>query len=160
MTAVEEDAAIAKLEHAYVAAAIHLTQHPQLLLEVRNHLSARAGRGRSECPQATAAAASAEPADTIQEPVRCASPGQPPATAWRYMAELDLEGIIRQPARTVREPPRWFRGSLRQAFAFVLRAREQRPTAAWKFFVLVPRMLLGPTDEAGDVSKKVFFDRM
>ena len=76
------------------------------------------------------------------------------------MAALDLEAELRKPARTVREPPRWFRGSLRQAFLLALRARPQRQEAAWKLFVLTPRMLLGPTEEHGEAGKTIFFERL
>ena len=44
--------------------------------------------------------------------------------------ELDLEAEIRRPVQTVRELPRWFRGSLRQAFGMALRGREQKPEEA------------------------------
>ena len=85
---------------------------------------------------------------------------QPPARAWRQLAGLDLEECIRQPVLTVREPPRWFRGSLRKAFMVALRARHFRSAEAWKLFILTPRMLLRPTDEKGEPGKAVFFERL
>ena len=63
------------------------------------------------------------------------------ARRWRAKAE-DLESELGKRVRTVREPPRWFRGLLRQAFMMALRERHWRPTAAWKLFVHIPRMLL------------------
>ena len=75
------------------------------------------------------------------------------------MAELDLEAEVRKPVRTVREPPRWFRALLRQAFMLALRERKHRETAAWKLFVLTPRMLLQATQETGKAGKNIFMER-
>ena len=83
-----------------------------------------------------------------------------PAHAWRFLESLDLEAELQRPTRTVREPPRWFRGSLRKAFGFSLKEWRRRPTAAtWKLFLLTPRMLLGATEETGEKGKAIFFKR-
>ena len=75
------------------------------------------------------------------------------------MAELDLEAEVRKPARTMREPPRWFRGMLLQALMLALRERGRRPEAAWKLFILTPRMLLRPTAHTGEAGKKEIMER-
>ena len=73
-----------------------------------------------------------------------------PNRVWRLFDSFDLEEELRRPVRTVREPPRWFRGQLRRAFGIVLNEwRKTRSVAAWKIFLLVPRMLLEPTEETG-----------
>eukprot|EP00973_Karenia_brevis_P028692 3956716-Karenia_brevis.AAC.1 len=38
--------------------------------------------------------------------------------------------------------------------------RRRRPEAAWKLFILIPRMLLRPTVQQGEEGKKEFFERM
>ena len=38
--------------------------------------------------------------------------------------------------------------------------RRTRSAAAWKVFLLVPRMLLEPTEESGQVGKDIFAERM
>eukprot|EP00973_Karenia_brevis_P005099 700396-Karenia_brevis.AAC.1 len=83
----------------------------------------------------------------------------PTAGAWTYMNDLDLEAEIRKSTRTVRDVPRWFRASLRHAFMFALRARHHRPVAGWKLFILIPRMLLRPTEENGEDGKRIFLER-
>ena len=84
----------------------------------------------------------------------------PPRT-WRQLEGVDLEAELRQAVRTVREPPRWFRGPLLQAYWVALQqwARD-RSTSSWKLLTLVPRMLLKPTDEHGDAGKQLFFERL
>ena len=80
---------------------------------------------------------------------------------WRQLDSVDLDETLRTPVRTVRDPPRWFRGSLLKAYGIALREWQRRATpAAWKLFLLVPRMLLRPTDERGEAGKHVFQHRM
>ena len=167
---VEEDAEVSNLEICYVAMAMHLSIQPRLLRELQESLSNRRPRsaqdhsrpGRhctfAEAESGQAPAARPTAASALAE--AAATRSQPSAQSWREMADLDLESILRQPAVTVREPPRWFRGSLRQAFLLALRAKPQHAEAAWKVFVLAPRMLLGPTMEKGDVGKAVFYQRL
>ena len=84
-----------------------------------------------------------------------------PNRAWRDFQNFDLEAEMRRPVRTVREPPRWFRGQLRRAFGIALNEwRRTRSAAAWKVFLLVPRMLLEPTEEDGQAGKDIFAERM
>ena len=84
----------------------------------------------------------------------------PPRT-WRQLESVDLEAELRRPVRRVREPPRWFRGSLRRAFHIALKQWDRtRDASAWKLMVLIPRMLLQPTEVQGDEGKEVFNARM
>ena len=83
----------------------------------------------------------------------------PPRT-WKQLERVDLEAEFRKPVRTVREPPRWFRGSLKRAYAVALRqwSREKTPET-WKLVLLVPRLLLKPTETKGEAGKAVFNER-
>ena len=82
-----------------------------------------------------------------------------PPRMWRQFDDLDLEELFKRSVPTVRDPPRWFRGGLQQAFGVALREWNRHPSpAAWKLFLLVPRMLLAPTEEKGSAGKKVFQD--
>ena len=84
-----------------------------------------------------------------------------PARAWRSMDDLDLEAELCRPARTVREPPRWFRAQLRKAYSVALTEWQQRGRpAAWKLFILIPRMLLQPTEQQGDAGTVIFRERI
>ena len=68
---------------------------------------------------------------------------------------------MRRLVRTIRESPRWFRGQLRRAFGIALNEwRRTRSPAAWKIFLLTPRMLLKPTDQQGRAGKEFFAERM
>ncbi len=129
----QEDVAVANIELVYLAIALHLARSPEVAAEIQRHLHSRS----SHVPGT---------AETQHSP--------------NGTSELNLEEVLRRPTRTVREPPRWFRGSLRQAFATALHTRDERPAAAWKLFVLVPRMLLRSMSEFGQVGKKQFFERM
>ena len=63
--------------------------------------------------------------------------------------------------RTVREPPRWFRGSLLQAYDIAFRQwQRDRSACSWKLTLLVPRMQLAPTAEQGEVGKGTFSERL
>ena len=74
--------------------------------------------------------------------------GPIPRRAWGQLLELDLTAELQRPVRTVREPPRWFRGQLRRAYGFALREWHATKSAApWKLFILTPRMLLAPAEE-------------
>ena len=86
--------------------------------------------------------------------------GAPPARAWQWLRELDLEATLKQQVVTLREPPRWLRGQLRAAFNLAMRERVRHREAAWKLFVLVPRMLLRKTLENGEEGKREFAARM
>ena len=84
----------------------------------------------------------------------------PPRT-WRQLERVDLAEEFRKPVRTVREPPRWFRGQLRRAFAVALQQwQRDKSTSSWKLVLLIPRLLLQPTAEKGGAGKKVFEERM
>jgi hypothetical protein len=48
---------------------------------------------------------------------------------------------------------------LRQAFLLSILTRGAKPEAAWKLFVLTPRMLLAPTEAKGEGGKETFLDR-
>ena len=147
---VEQDSSVAGLEIGYVAVTMHLALMPH----VRSEISEAIRRPASQN-------ARAEPRPQLPFSVSSFDGSiQPPGSSWTAMAALDLEAELRQPVRTVREPPRWFRGCFRQAFQLALRSREQRCEAAWKLFVLTPRMLLTPTAEQGDAGKAIFYDRL
>lgn len=91
---------------------------------------------------------------------RMVQPGELGPRYWRQLDSLDLEAELRKPVRTVREPPRWFRGALLQAYGTALREWNKNATAsAWKLVLLVPRMLLRPTDEKGVGGKEAFRTR-
>ena len=86
---------------------------------------------------------------------------QVPIRKWRCLEGIDFEAELRRPVRTVREPPRWFRGQFRKAMGYALHEwQRSRSSVAWKLFILTPRMLLGPTDECGIVGKQIFNERM
>ena len=77
------------------------------------------------------------------------------------MDAVNLEEIFSRPRGTVREPPRWFRAQLRKAFALAMSEWQRSGRAgAWKLFLLVPRMLLQPTELQGEAGKVTFHDRM
>jgi len=108
-----------------------------------------------------AAAAMQEPEDQAEEPVEEEPTGWIPPRTWRQLEAVDLEAELQKPVRTVREPPRWFRGSLCRAFNIALRKWEMTPNAStWKLVVLLPRMLLRPTEELGEAGKDIFKARM
>ena len=68
---------------------------------------------------------------------------------------------FRKPVRTVREPPRWFRGQLQRALTLALQQWQRDQSASsWKLLLLIPRLLLQPTKENGDAGKKVFQEKM
>ena len=108
-----------------------------------------------------AAAAMQEPDEQAEEPVEEEPTGWVAPRTWRQLDAVDLEAELRKPVRTVREPPRWFRGSLCRAFNIALKRWEMTPNAStWKLVVLLPRMLLRPTEELGEAGKEVFKGRM
>ena len=55
---------------------------------------------------------------------------------------------MRAPVLTVKEPPRWFRGSLQRAYGVALDEwaqsgiDEARAAASWKLLLFVPRLLI------------------
>ena len=72
-----------------------------------------------------------------------------------------MHELARDRVRTVREPPRWFRGQLLKAYCIALDEWSRtQSSAAWKLFLLIPRMLLQPTDERGEEGKAIFQERM
>ena len=75
------------------------------------------------------------------------------------MTNLDLEEELRRPVKTLREPPKWFRMHLRQAFELALKNRRHREVASWKLFMLVPRMLLASTPKTGAEGKELLLRR-
>ncbi len=163
---VEEDVSVANLEIGYVATAMHLALMPQTLPEIIESLRRPASRCQQQLPSQHPQHSQSQQQQQ-QQHRHCQhanapldSNAQPSSGSWSMMTALDLEAEIRKPVRTVREPPRWFRGSLRQAFLLALRSREQRGEAAWKLFVLTPRMLLTPTSEQGEAGKAIFFERL
>ena len=169
--AVQENPEVANIEIGYVAVALHLSLQPQLLDEIQEGLRRRTQQQGSTRPrideapggpQADGAAAAATPAlaTSAPPPTPATARTEPPASAWQEVADLDLERVLRQSAVTVREPPRWFRGSLRQAFMLALRAKVRHPVAAWKLAILAPRMLLAPTEQKGEAGKTIFYTRL
>ena len=146
-TTIEADVAVANLELAFIGLAMHFVHEPALVEITQEHLNVRRHRLQ---PNSSSQPARMSPSAN----------GQPTAAAWNFMRELDLDAELRKTARTVRDPPRWFRGCLRQAFLLAMRSREHHEIAAWKLFVLTPRMLLGPTQCGGDMGKRIFQDRM
>ena len=81
---------------------------------------------------------------------------QVPNRMWRALEAVDFETELRRLVRTVREPPRWFRGQFKKAMVYALHEwQRSRNAVTWKLFVLTPRMLLGPTEECGIVGKQV-----
>ena len=162
--AVEEDVHVANMEISYVAVAVYLSATPHLTRDLEELLSRRVQRSQQP-PQPSGASSRSASGATLAAATSATRTGEasshsPPASAWTAMAELDLEEILRQPTRTVREVPRWFRASVRQAFGVALRAREHRREAAWKLLILTPRMLLRPTEVGGEAGKKIFFERL
>ena len=109
----------------------------------------------AEVPEQMPAAPAAQPLPIGPPEARAG----PPAAAWRAMGALDLEAELRKPVRTMREPPRWFRAMLRQAFMLALRERKHKADAAWKLFILIPRMLLRPTARMGEPGKRDIMER-
>lgn len=93
---------------------------------------------------------------------QCVRPARDlPPRYWQQLDEIHLEQELRKPVRTVREPPRWFRGALLKSYGVALREWRRAPAAAaWKVVVLLPRMLLRPTDEKGEAGKEMFLERL
>ena len=61
----------------------------------------------------------------------------------------------------MREPPRWFRGGLLQAYNVALQQwATDKSASSWKLLILPPRMLLRPTGERGDTGKQLFQERL
>lgn len=84
-----------------------------------------------------------------------------PPRAWQQMDSVDLEHELRRPVKTVRDPPRWFRASLRQAYAIALHAWQHNPNSrTWKAVLLTPWMLLTPSDVQSKAGKEVFSARL
>ena len=163
--AVEEDISVANWEIGLVSAALHLSEQPQLTFATQVNIGSRtAPRQRRGTVSAGVNLAHVQTHGDIEAGTvvnDATESARPPASSWEHMAALSLEAELRRPVRTVREPPRWFRGSLRKAFAFALRSREtnRRTAPAWKLFVLTSRMLLAPTEAKGDAGKAIFFER-
>ena len=67
-----------------------------------------------------------------------------PPRVWRQLDTLDLAEEFRKPVKTVREPPRWFRASLRKAYALALRHWvKDRSSSAWKLVLCQASFVLG-----------------
>ena len=131
---ISDDISVASLETAYVAIALDSASQPELVSEIREALSIRTESCSSQnCHR-----------------VHRAQGRHISAESCAMIHGLHFEAKLRQPVRTVREPPRWFRESLRQAFALALRDRTSHKEAAWELFVLIPLMLL--EIKASDVS--------
>ena len=152
--AIQEDLEVARLEVDFVTTTKYLTTNQSLLQTLHEILRRR--RNSARAPSITETGTSLPPCSAPERE----SIGQPRASSWEFISQVDLETVLREPVRTIREPPRWFRGSLRQAYSMALRIRGNRPAASWKLFILTSRMLLGPTEERGNADKQVFLDRM
>ena len=148
------DARAAGLEAVYVAAVLHLGRQPQA---PRPSATLHAPR-----PQAPATFEAEGPRRTpLEVTATPTASGSLPPRVWQQLESVDLAEVLRTPARTVRDPPRWFRGGLLKAYGLALREWARSPSpAAWKLVVLVPRMLLSPTEEKGEAGKTVFNDRL
>ena len=84
-----------------------------------------------------------------------------PRSAWTAWRSCNLERELFTTVPTVRDPPPWFRGSLRRAYAVALREwRDRKSAESWKLLLLIPRMLLRPTAVAGSEGKRIFSARM
>ena len=67
---------------------------------------------------------------------------------------MDFEAALREPALTMKEPPRWFRGSLLRAYCVALDEWERsKSTGSWALLLFVPRLLLTPTAKQGAEGK-------
>ena len=61
----------------------------------------------------------------------------------------------------MRDPPRWFRGSLRRAYRVaLLEFQNTQSAASWKLFELIPRLLLRRTRAQGKAGRKELETRM
>ena len=57
---------------------------------------------------------------------------QVPIRMCRALEAIDFEAELRRPVRTVREPPRWFRGQFKKAMGYTLREwQRSRNVVAW-----------------------------
>lgn len=75
---------------------------------------------------------------------------RPPRVSWERWAAVDFEAALREPVLTMKEPPRWFRGSLQRAYGIALEEwQRNNSTASWALFLFVPRLLLTPTSKKG-----------
>ncbi|MEC7231521.1 MAG: hypothetical protein VXW31_01135, partial [Planctomycetota bacterium] len=83
-----------------------------------------------------------------------------PRQAWEAMAALDYDGELEYHVPTLREPPRFFRTTLRRAYAVSLRERARTGSAAsWALFDLTSRMLLRRTQHQGKRGEAEFHER-
>ena len=76
------------------------------------------------------------------------------------MASLDYAAELQLHVPTLREPPRFFRGTLRRAYEVSLReCARTGSTASWALFDLTPRMLLRRTQHQGRRGEAEFHER-
>ena len=73
---------------------------------------------------------------------------------------MDFEAALREPVLTMKEPPRWFRGSLLRAYSVALEEWERnKSVGSWALMLFVPRLLLTPTAKQGAEGKEELSER-
>jgi len=84
--------------------------------------------------------------------------------AWDSWAAVDYAAALREPLHatlTMKEPPRWFRGSLVRAYGVALDEwMRSKSTASWALLLFTPRLLLAPTSNKGEEGKAELTKRM
>ena len=81
-------------------------------------------------------------------------PGGVVRNCWVQLDSICLETELRKRVPTIRDPPKWLRGLLRQCYMVSLHEwRKYKTERSWKLFILTFRMLLRPTEEKGAAGK-------
>ena len=142
----------AELEQASAeeaAPAGNLDRQPRRLLQLS---SARLDVAAEDRVQASASQAAADARPGSRAPTRA---------AWDRWATADYEAALREPVLTMKEPPRWFRGSLLRAYLVALEEWERsKSTASWALVLFTPRLLLTPTAKQGAEGKEELTERL
>ena len=98
---------------------------------------------------------------TQQQQTATPRAGRAGQRCWQQLEHISLETIFRQDVVTVQDVPRWFRANLRRAFGVALRQwRQCGSSESWKLFLLIPQMLLRPTQARGQEGKAIYAQRM
>ena len=85
---------------------------------------------------------------------------RPPRAAWERWAAVDYDAAQRETVRTMKEPPKWFRGNLRRAYDIALDEWDRNNSAgSWMLFQLTSRLLLTPTKTKGEAGKEELIQR-
>ena len=121
-----------------------------MLLSSRLDGQAAASSAQASAEPAAAPVAAGSAGEDAAAPAASAPPGRPPGSSWDRWAAVDFEAALRNPATTLKEPPRWFRGSLQRAYAVALEEwGRSKSAASWLLLLFTPQLLLSPIKAKG-----------